>query len=140
MSHVYSHKSDACIPAAYVAKPDSANLSVIRWKNEHGEVLKFKLKSVVFHKWRKIGNLVCTRQQLDVWAKEKDAESSCEAVFSHWLDHPHPYYPVTWQGLYELLDDSELSEAAADLKKAVIMLVRCQNPEYHSRSLYLCHI
>ena len=111
--------SHACIHTAYVAKPDSANLTVIRWKNEHGKVQKFKLRSVVYHKWREIGNIVCTRQQLDVLAKEKDAEGCCEAVFSHWLDHPHRYYPVTWEGLYELLDDSGLSEAAAELKTAV---------------------
>ena len=106
--------------AAYVAKPDSTNLTVIRWKIEGGELKKFKLKSSVFHKWRKLGNLVqCSRQQLEVWAKEKEAEDCCEAVFTHWLDHPPYYYPVTWDGLNELLIDSELGEIAADLRIAV---------------------
>ena len=62
---------------------------------------------------------MCSRQQLDVWAKEKDAEDCCDAVLSHWLDHPPRHYPATWEGLYELLDDSELGQPAADLKKAV---------------------
>ena len=76
--------------------------------------------SAVIHKWRDIGNFVVAWQQLEVWAKEKDAKECCEAVFSHWLDHPPRYYPATWEGLYELLDDSELSQVAIELKQAVI--------------------
>ena len=102
-----------------MARPNSSNLTVIRWKNERGDVKKFKLKSSIYHKWRHIGNLVCSRQQLDVWAKEKDAEDCCEAVLSHWLDHPPRHYPATWEGLYEILDDSELGQVAADLKNAL---------------------
>jgi hypothetical protein len=92
---------------------------VIRWRNERGEVKKYKLKSSIMHRWRKIGNLVVPRQQLEVWAKRKDDEECCEAVLCAWLDHPPCYYPATWEGLYELLDSSELGQVAADLKKAV---------------------
>ena len=102
-----------------VAKPNSANLTVIRWRNQHGEEKKFHLKSEVYHKWRKIGNLVCSRQQLQVWAREKDSEDCCEEVLFHWLDHPPRRYPATWDGLYELLDDSELGEVATQLCEAV---------------------
>ena len=102
-----------------MARPNSVNLTVIRWKDEFGEVKKFKLKSSIYHKWRNIGNLVCSRQQLDVWVKEKDAEDCCDAVLSHWLDHPPRHYPATWKGLHELLDDSELGQVASDLKIAV---------------------
>ena len=80
----------------------------------------FKLKILIVHKWRDIGGLVeVPWQQLDAWAKEKDARECCEVVLSHWLDHPPHNYPTTWEGLYELLEDSELSQAAADLKQAV---------------------
>ena len=101
------------------AKPTSANLTVIRWKTKAGKEEKFKLKSSIVHKWRKIGNLVVPRQQLEVWAKRKDDEECCEAVLSHWLDHPPRRYPATWEGLYELLDDSELGQIAIELKQAV---------------------
>ena len=47
------------------------------------------------------------------------AKDCCEKVLSHWLDHPPPHYPVTWKGLYTLLNDSELSEAANELRVAV---------------------
>ena len=103
----------------FIAKPTSANLTAIRWRNERGEVKKFKLKSSIIHKWRDIGNLVVPRQQLEVWAKEKDAKECCEAVLSHWLDHPPRHYPATWEGLYEFLDDSELGQVASELKQAV---------------------
>ena len=91
----------------------------MRWKNERGEVKKFKLKTSIIHKWRDIGNLVVPRQQLEVWLKAKDAKECCEAVLSYWLDHPPRHYPATWEGLYELLDDSELGQVATELKQAV---------------------
>ena len=80
---------------------------------------KFKLKSSIVHKWRKIGNLVVPRQQLEVWAKRMDDEECCEAVLSHWLDHPPRHYTANWEGLYELLNDSELGQVAIELKQAV---------------------
>ena len=81
----------------------------------------FRLKISIVHKWRDIGNFVAIPwQQLDAWAKEKDAiEECCEAVLSHWLDHPPHHYPTTWEGLYELLKDCELRQLAANLKQAV---------------------
>ena len=103
----------------FTAKPNSTNMTVIRWKNERGEVKRFKLKSSIIHKWRDIGNLVVSRQQLEVWAKEKDTKECCEAVLSHWLDHPPRDYPATWEGLYKLLDCSELGQVATELKQAV---------------------
>ena len=71
------------------------------------------------HRWRDVGNLVVPRQQLEVWAREKDSKECCEAVLSHWLDHPPHDYPATWEGLYELLDDSELGQVVTELKQAV---------------------
>ena len=79
---------------------------------------KFRLKSSIMHKWRDVGNLVVPRQQLEVWAREKDSKECCEAVLSLWLDHPPRHYPATWEGLYEL-DDSELGQVATEFKQAV---------------------
>ena len=101
-------------------QPNARNLSIIKWRNERGEVKKFRLRSACIHKWKKIGYLVVPRPQLEVWSREiSDSNDCCEAVFSHWLDHPPHDYPVTWDGLYELLDDSELSEVTIELRRAV---------------------
>ena len=83
--------------------------------------MNFRLKSSIMHLiiWRDVGNLVVPRQQVEVWAKRMDDRECCEAVISYWLDHPRHHYPITWEGLYELLDDSELGQVASDLKKAV---------------------
>ena len=117
-AHAHAH-TDTYLLHILLAKPNSSNLTVIKWKNERGEVKKFKIKSSIIHRWRKIGNLVVPRQQLLVWAKRMDDEECCEAVLSHWLDHPPSRYPATWEGLYELLDDSELGQVAIELKEAV---------------------
>ena len=71
------------------------------------------------HKWRDLGDMIVPWQQLEVWAKEKDAKECCAAVISYWLDHPPHQYPATWEGLYELLCDCELSQVATELKKVV---------------------
>ena len=72
------------------------------------------------HKWRELGNYVDVPwQHLDDWAEQMDEKACCEAVLSHWLEHPPPYYPATWDGLYQLLKDSELAQVATSLKKAV---------------------
>ena len=94
---------------------------VITWKDERGEVKKFWLKQSIMHRWRDVGDLVVPRQQFEVtlWANEKDAKARCTAVLSHWLDHPPRHYPATWEGLYKLLDDSELGQVATELKQAV---------------------
>ena len=81
--------------------------------------MKYGLKQSIMHKWRDIGDHVVPWQQLEVWAREKDAKACSTAVLSYWLDHPSRNYPATWEGLYELLNDSELSQVATELKKAV---------------------
>ena len=92
---------------------------MIKWKDASGKFETFRFKTSIIHKWRDIGNLIVPRQLLETWAKEKDAKACCDAVLSHWLDNPPPYYPATWEGLYELLNDSELGQVASDLKQAV---------------------
>ena len=92
---------------------------MIKWKNERGEAKKFRLRQSIIHKWRNLGDLVVPRQQLEVWAKRKDDEESCRSVLSYWLDHPPRHYSATWEGLYELLDDSELDQVATEHKQAV---------------------
>ena len=94
-------------------------MTIIRWKDESGEIRKFKLKQSIVHKWRDLGDLIVPWQQLEVWAKEKDAKECCTAVLLYWLEHPPHNYPATWEGLYELLDDCELSQVVTELKKAV---------------------
>ena len=107
-----------CIHIA--AKPTLSNMKAFKWKNAEGEVVKFRLRSQIYHKWWDIGTSVeLPLPQLEVLRTEKDAQYCCDVVLRHWLEHPPRQYPATWEGLYELLDDCELGEVMKQLKHAV---------------------
>ena len=102
------------------AKPTLSNLAKIEWKNEKGEVKKFCLKEKIVHKWKTVGDLVIPKEQLNEWAVNgMQQEECCEAMLLYWLDNPPPNHPVTWDGLYELLEMSSLGQVASELKDAV---------------------
>ena len=103
----------------FTAKPTSANLKLIKWRNSQGEVKRFRLITSIMNKWRDVGDMVVHSQQLDVWSKKMDDKDCCRAMLLYWLVNPPSKYPVTWEGLYELLEDCELSEIARELKMAV---------------------
>lgn len=42
-----------------------------------------------------------------------------DSVMQHWLDGGCKDYPVTWEGLYDLLEDAGYPEVARKLKEAV---------------------
>ena len=106
---------------AHAVNPTSANLTLIKyWKNKDPKQIGyFRLKSLILHKWKDIGNLVVSRQLLDVWSKRMDDKDCCHAMLCQWLDNPPEDYPATWEGLYDLLNDSELGQVAADLRYAL---------------------
>ena len=70
-------------------------------------------------KWRDIGQLISiSPTQLDSLAAEHRDKSAecCRAVLGKWLDNPPDEYPITWDGLIELLVDCELTQAVKELK------------------------
>lgn len=94
-------------------------MTLIKWRNERGEEKEFRVKRLIFHRWKQVGDLIVPRQLLHVWGRRKTDEESCDAILSYWMDNPPPDYPTTWVGLYDLLKDSELSQVATELKEAV---------------------
>ena len=51
-----------------------------------------------------------------------DIRECTDEVLQFWLESPlntNGDYPVSWEGLYKLLTDLELSEVANELKQAV---------------------
>ena len=102
------------------AKLDMATFMVLKWRDAHGTIQKFRLIPQIYHKWRMIGNFVqVSWQKLEVLKEEKDASYRCEVVLQHWLSSPPSGYPATWEGLHELLEDCELSQISRQLKIAV---------------------
>ena len=85
-----------------------------------GKEQNFRLKTLIIHKWKTIGGLVrVPRPYLMVWEEERNPEKSLDKVLSYWLDNASSRYPATWEGLRQLLNDSELSEVANELMKAL---------------------
>ena len=95
---------------------------MIEWRNKQGKKEKFRLKQLICHKWNGFGCLLEIPLLIIIgWEKKyrEDPIENIDAVLSHWLENPTDYYPITWEGLYHLLEDTELGRLAEDLKLAL---------------------
>lgn len=84
----------------------------------------FRLVDRVSASWRsKFGMILrLTTNQLNVWEDQYrgDANMCWARVMEHWLSgNSEADYPVTWEGLYSMLDDAEFSQIAEELREAV---------------------
>ena len=73
-------------------------------------------------KWKDIGQLAgLSLAQLESIATEHRDKpiECCRAVLGKWLENPPNEYPVTWDGLIELLEDCNLTSAVDELKSAL---------------------
>ena len=98
------------------------HLQLIKWKDGQGKIQRFYLMDMIGSKWRSIGQqLGLHPSQLDGLSTEHrdNATECCRAVLGKWLENPPSEYPVTWDGLMELLDDCQLSQVAIKLKAAL---------------------
>ena len=105
-----------------LARPTSRSITFIEWRNERGEKKRFRLKELICHKWMEIGCLLeIPLPVLQSWETEnlKNQLKCTNTVLSHWLENPNDYYPVSWEGLDRLLDNTELGQVAEDLKQAL---------------------
>ena len=100
----------------------SKYLNVLEWTDEQGRSQSFRLKDEVSSKWRDFGIQLDMEQNTMVnWDREYlgDNNACWECVMQAWLERGHSDYPVTWEGLYDLLEHVGCTTAAADLKRAV---------------------
>ena len=113
-THTHTH-------TPYIAEFNIRHLMVFKWKNQHGEVERFRVVSEIFNKWQEIGILVgISHQQLEAWEREKrESKACCIAVLNHWLQNASGKYPASWEGLCEILEDCELGQVAERLRVAV---------------------
>ena len=100
------------------ARPNLANLTQITWTNKKGKQEIFRLQQSICDKWIEIGDLVGVPPSfIAVWTN-KDALERIRHVLKYWLTNPSTY-PISWEGLYQLLEDAQLSEFIARLKEAI---------------------
>ena len=79
----------------------------------------FCLTEKIANEWRTIGELLnLTYSKLQSLADKyrQEQKECCRTVLRLWLDNPPPDYPATWQGLIDLLEDSQLGEVATELR------------------------
>ena len=96
------------------------HLNLIRWKDDQGQTQRFFRKDQISPKWRDIGELIrLNYSELDTISEKYrgDPKECCRAVLGQWLDNPPPDYPTTWQGLLELLEDSQLGQVVTELRE-----------------------
>lgn len=104
-----------------------SNLTLIKWKGEEGETQSFKLLELISSKWWDAGiRLGLTIDTLENYKqKTEDNEKRLEYIFSQWIDsNGHSEYPLTWDGLTELLRDIDKDSAAEELLK--VLENRCE--------------
>lgn len=99
-------------------------LHLIKWKDERGLTQTFRLVDRVSASWKNFGIILgLTMNQLKRWEDQYRGDSnSCWArVMEFWLSggSDKDDYPVTWEGLYTLLYDTEYSVVADELKMVV---------------------
>ena len=101
-------------------QPTIQNLTLIKWKDIHKE--KLSVKQSICNDWKEIGILLHIPMEiLRRWETKymRDSLDCINEVLSYWLENPTIDYPISWEGLYELLEDAGHSEVVQKLKKAV---------------------
>ena len=103
----------------HAAQPNLGNLTVIVWTNKEGKQKYFRLQELICDKWILIGDLLhIPYLLLGAW-KHEDALDCIRLVLTYWLKNGSPAYSISWEGVYELLDDAELTNFVAPLKEAI---------------------
>ena len=98
------------------------NLTLIKWKDLQGKQHKLRIVQSICPKWRTIGNLLdISDPVLESMLSQYrgDLEECCYAVMRQWLDNGSPGYPVTWEGILELLHDIDCSQVSEKLRDAL---------------------
>ena len=97
------------------------SLTIIKWRNDEGNVDRFNVISSVAYKWHDIGKILdIDYGSLEaISMKHQDPKRCCDDVFNKWLEDGSDHYPITWDGLVEILKDAGLPHESEKLKIAL---------------------
>ena len=102
-----------------LAQPNLDNLAIIAWTNREGKRQVFRLQQLICDKWITIGDFLNVPSSLIAGWKNNDPLECIRNVLNHWLDNPGGNYSTSWEGVYQLLEDAQLSEVVVPLKEAL---------------------
>ena len=98
------------------------DLTLIKWKDSQGKLHRLRIIQSICDKWRIVGNLLEISDSVleSILSQYRgDLVECCYAVMRQWLDNKARGYPLTWEGLIELLDDAECAQVAEEVKHAL---------------------
>ena len=106
-----------------VSAPSLADLTLLRWTDDKGKTHRLKLLKLISNEWWEAGLLLGlnTAELENIEQKTNDNERRFALIFARWIDndgHP-PQYPLSWDGVCELLYDLDRDNAAEELKQAL---------------------
>ena len=102
-------------------------VDLIKWEDENGLKRELRIYSKIAHKWRQIATrLGFEPGEIDSVRKNYpyDDHERVTTVLGRWFENAKNLpngsrYPKSWQGLINLLEDTELGEVAGELIRAL---------------------
>ena len=112
-----------CLCCHVASAPTIGQLILLKWKNKQGQEQRLRILHEVCTKWKDIGGVIgLNPSPLDAIEKHRlgDMMECCRDVFRVWLQQEEGSYPVTWDGVRELLKDMELFCTAQKLDEFLL--------------------
>jgi hypothetical protein len=97
-------------------------LTLIKWEDNSGVKKRFHLIDRVSHYFEVFGRMLLIEpRRLESWRQKYSGDSTkCFLkIMERWFETGSDEYPTTWEGMYEMLEDTELPQVAQDLREAV---------------------
>ena len=101
--------------------PSLDKLSILKHTRSDGQVQRLRIITEVCPKWKEMGDLMgvsACRLEATEENRRGKVKECCRDVFCDWLEQEGGgNYPVTWQGVCELLEDLEFSALAKQVQQ-----------------------
>ena len=124
-----------------LADIDHHFLDLIEWEDENGVERELRIYSKIAHKWRQIAARLgfIVEENVSINTDCRNNYWRIMIVFGQWFENTKNLpnasrYPKSWQGLINLLEDTELSEVAGELKR-VLNSPKNSVREYYYRNM-----
>lgn len=103
--------------------PSLDDLTLLRWEDDNRKTHRFRLLKLISSEWWNSGILLGLKadELENIQQKTNDNVQRLTYIFTQWIDnygHP-PRYPLSWDGVCELLCDLGRDRAAEDLAVAL---------------------
>ena len=93
----------------------------MKWRKD-GQTQRLKIADTICNEWKKIGKILSIPPaKLQTWSTQaRDDPLSClNKVLDHWFQNPPDDYPLKWSAFIELLEDTDFTDLARELRDAL---------------------